>query len=287
METNLMTASEVLVNHGLSFKVVESPIYDNVGRELKSFKAIQREDNGHAFQVSKDGYKIIQNSEALSVLDEVVGSGMAKYSGAKSFKNGAVNYIRADVPQLDATIAGEKIKAYIYAIASHDGSITNRIFVHQQRLICQNLITHGKVQTMFCFKHTENYRVRIQDAIEVFAQYRSVFVHQQRQFEAMASAEMSRLELDSFLNQLLSVKVEKKENSTRVLNQKAELAYLFDNGIGHHNIRGTRWAAYNAVCQYIDHERSSKGEDSNREYSSMFGSGANLRDKAFELLEVR
>lgn len=285
METNLMTATEVLLKHGLDFKVVESPIYDKSGRELQTFKAIQREDTGYAFQVSKDGYKIIQNCEALSCLDEVVGSGLAKYSGARSFKGGAVNFIRAEVPELNDVIAGDEIKAYIYAIASHDGSITNRIFAHQQRLICQNLITHGKVASMFCFKHTANYRVRVKEAMDVFAKYRILFKAQKESFEAMAREQMSKLELDGFLNKLLNID-DKEENSMRVLNQKRELEYLFVHGKGHEKIAGSRWAAYNAVTQYIDHERATKGEESNREYSSMFGSGESLREKAFQLLEV-
>lgn len=279
-QTELKTASEVLVNSGIGFNVVSSNVYDGQGKQLEDYKAIQREDTGHTFQVSKQGYTIIKNSEALSVLDEVVGSGMAKYSGAKAFKNGAVCFIRADVPQLETSIAGDEIKAYLYAVTSHDGSIANMLFAHQQRLICRNLLTSGGIASQFKFKHTANYRLKIQDAIEVFAKYRVIFNKQKEAFEAMARIQFNSLKLDSFLNELLGI-VDSEENSTRVLNQKRELERLFVDGIGHEKIAGTAWAAYNAVTQYVDHER---GTENNREFSSIFGSGANLRDKAFALL---
>jgi len=284
METkDLMTANEVLLNAGIDFEVMQSPIFDNEGRGLKDFKAIQRKDNGYTFQVSKSGYQIIQNKEALSTLDEIVGSGLAKYSGAKAFKNGAVCFIRAEVPQLSDSIAGDEIKSYIHAVTSHDGSIANMLFVSQQRLICQNLITAGKMSSVVKFKHTANYRLKIQDAVEVFAKYRVIFNKQKEAFQAMARAQMNSLALDSFLNELLGVS-DNEENSTRVLNQKRELEYLFVHGKGHQNIAGSKWAVYNAVTQYIDHERSTKGADDNREFSSIFGSGASMRDGAYAIL---
>ena len=49
-QTTLRTATETLINNGLNWRVVSSPIYDNNGRELKGFKAIQREDSGLTFQ---------------------------------------------------------------------------------------------------------------------------------------------------------------------------------------------------------------------------------------------
>jgi len=278
-----MTASEVLINSKLDFEVVETPLYDNQGRKLENFKGIQRIDNGKTFYVSKEGYKIIQYKESLSLLDEVIGSGMAKYTGAKCFKDGASAFIRAEVPSLGYSIAGDELKAYIYVASSHDGSLATMIFSHCQRTICKNLVSHGMPEEGFKFKHTANYMLKINEAMEIFAKYRNVFLEEKEAFQKMASVQFNSLKLDMFLNSLLNIKEEKDENSTRLLNQKTELEGLFTSGIGHDKtgIRGTGWAAYNAVTQYIDHKR---GTEENREYASMFGSGADLREKAFSLL---
>ena len=281
----LSTANEILMNAGLNYQVNESMLYDANGNVLPDHKAIIHE-NGHVFQVAKKGYQVIQNSESLSLLDEVVSSGLAKYSGAKSFKNGAVVMVRAEVP-MDYVVAGDEIKTYLHVITSHDGSVATTIVAHQQRLICQNIINGGlKGQDCYTrFKHTQNYKLRIEEAKEIFAHYRVIFQRQKEAFETMAKTQMSNLELDSFLNNLLNVK-NIEEESTRKINQKQDLERLFVEGKGHQNpqIAGSQWCAYNAVTEYVDHYRSTKGDASNREYASILGSGAKMREKAFALL---
>ena len=116
----LQTANEVLINNGMDFNVVESVLYDNEGRELNEYKAVMREDTNHVFQVSKKSYVVIQNRESLSLLDEIVNTGMAKYSGARAYKNGAIVQIRAEVP-MNYAIAGDEVKTYIHVLTSHNG----------------------------------------------------------------------------------------------------------------------------------------------------------------------
>lgn len=283
---NLMTATEVLIDKGLNWEVEKASIYDAQGRELEKFKAIQRVDTGQTFQVSKNGYTPINNRDSLSLLDEVVGTGYAKYSGAVSYKQGAVVMVRCEVPNMDFDVNGEQLKGYIHVATSHDGSIATTIIASLQRMICRNLLTVKEGQSHFKFKHTKNYQIRVEDAKEAFADYREAFQKQKRVYELLARQQMNILQLDSFLNSLLNFKDKEEENSTRIKNVKGELERLFVDGIGHDKagIRGTKWAGFNAITEYVDHHRSTKGDSSNREFASMFGSGAVMRDKALVLL---
>ena len=65
---------------------------------------------------------------------------------------------------------------------------------------------------------------------------------------------------------------------------------LFEQGIGHDmpEIRHTTWTALNAVTEYVDHYRSTRGKSatdraSNRLESAWFGSGARLKERAWDL----
>ena len=49
-------------------------------------------------------------------------------------------------------------------------------------------------------------------------------------------------------------------------------------------VRFTGWAAYNAVTEYVNYKRSSKGGQSNRFQSALFGSGEKFIRKAEETL---
>lgn len=78
--------------------------------------------------------------------------------------------------------------------------------------------------------------------------------------------------------------------STRTKNVRQELHRLFEEGIGHTMpaIRHTTWTALNAVTEYVDHYRSTRGKTSierasNRLDSAWFGSGARLKERAWEL----
>ena len=61
----------------------------------------------------------------------------------------------------------------------------------------------------------------------------------------------------------------------------ATVKSLYESGTGQDipGVRGTLWAAYNAVTEFVDHER---GGDDNRLSSSWFGGGNDLRSKAFK-----
>ena len=285
----LLTAKEVLLKHGLDWSIGKGSVYDSQGRELTEFKAITRSDNGHVFQISRNKYTPISNEVGCGLLDEVVGTGMAKYTGASSFKNGGLVMVTAEVPELEYRIAGDAIKNYIHIATAHDGSMSTFIFGSQQRFRCQNLLTSQMKQDVCTlkFKHTKNYRIKIEDFKVVFSKYREAFQAKKKAFEAMAGKEMTRIELDSFLNQLLKLDAEKlDEMSTRSKNVKTDIAKLFTEGIGHEDMPDSRWKAFQAVTQYVTHDRSTRGDKSNREFANYFGSGAHMRNEAEQLLLV-
>lgn len=78
------------------------------------------------------------------------------------------------------------------------------------------------------------------------------------------------------------------KTNTRNASIKNRLVELWENGAGNDNpeVKGSLWAAYNAVTEWVDHERGTRGNDdlvrsNNRAKSLMFGSGATIKEKAF------
>ena len=56
---------------------------------------------------------------------------------------------------------------------------------------------------------------------------------------------------------------------------------LAESGDGSEMARGTLWGAYNAVTEYVDHFRNSKGNEAVRLKSMWFGSGEKIKKNAF------
>ena len=282
---DLKTASEVLIEKGLDFSVKGSPIYDNNGQELSEFKAIQREDNGHTFQVAKKGYQIIQNSDALSLMDEVVGTGMAKYSDANSYKNGGIVSVRVKLPFDYEVVKGDEVNTYLDLLTSHDGSKSLSINLYELRLVCLNgMRAMVRTKAINC-RHTVNYRLKIEQAQEMFEEYRQIFQAKKENYQRLAKSPMNGNDLDTFLNTLLNIK-EDKEVFAKTQNVKDTLTKLFVSGKGNNFASGSKWSAFNAVTEYVNYHRTTKGDESNREFSSLYGSGNVMTQNALELLSV-
>ena len=122
---------------------------------------------------------------------------------------------------------------------------------------------------------------------------------------AHAYYEMFAKQVDQLVNTRMTV-IETQDYLQRVYRFKPEIPYADQdhrivksyettldllnhptNTIG--GIQGTKWSAYNAVSYYVDHERPVRNgpyADDRRLDASWFGNGAELRQRAYDLLTV-
>ena len=109
---------------------------------------------------------------------------------------------------------------------------------------------------------------------------------------ALASHAMNAVELDGYFKALVPDPID--GDPTRARNIRTELHRLFEEGRGQDipGIRYTTWAAVNAVTEFVDHHRGTRGTDSldrsrQRLQSAWFGQGAAMKGRAWNLaLEV-
>ena len=286
-ETQLLTASEVLIKHGLNWEVGAKPIYDENGQQLSDYSAITRLDNNHVFQIAGSGYQIGQQAAVLRFIDDITETGQAKYVRAGSFKWGAVVFVQAEIPSMTfEPVKGDEVKSYLTGITSHDGSLPVSIYPTAIRIICQNTLTASYREAIYkvSARHTEHMNSRIMSqATSILSKEIAYFKAFSEKCRALAGKEMLSLEIDTFLNDLFKIDAEIK-TSTKTKNIRDEVMALVEVGKGSNiqGVRGTAWGVYNAVTEYIDHNRSTKNDQ--RDYASMLGSGATLRERAFDLL---
>lgn len=292
MSKELMTASECLIDSRVNFEVESTPVFDDDGDGVGDYRAIRRTDTKQVFQIAKKSYQVVQNSEAFSFFDEIVGSGQAKYDKASIYKGGGVVVLRAKVPHDFEVVPGDEVATYLQLVNSHDGSKALSIVPQVVRLVCTNGLTALRDQAtrrVSC-KHTISGKNRfVWNAQKVLGEERAYFAMFQEKCRKMAKEQFSKLEMDSFLATLLDLDGEKKISARRV-GIVDDIRILAEEGVGQDikGVRGTKWAAYNAVTEYVDNQRATREsgneEGNDREYSSLFGSGADLREKAFAYL---
>lgn len=257
-------------------------------------RATVRLDNNCPFGVVGTRYNVIQNIEAFSFFDSVVGEGQAIYHTAGALGNGERIWILAKLPK-DLVVDGDDvIEKYLILTNSHDGRSPLQMYFSPVRVVCQNTLNMSlpDAKKGVSIRHTSNYRNKEDEARRVLG----IAVKFYEDFGTIADRlidfKMNTKAADLYFLSLLKVENSTEEDSTRMKNQKNALLNLFENGKGNRkpDVRHSAWAAYNAVTEYTDHYRTVEGlenDKSNRLRSIWFGSGADLKGRAFDrILEV-
>lgn len=291
------TAKEAIEAANMDWNVLTKPVYirnyDNNFQQVEGKAAIIRQDTDQVFGIMSDGYHPVQNTEAFSFFDAVIGQGEAIYHSAGSFFNGRKVWIMAKLPEDIEIIKGDVIQPYILLSNSHDGSSALRMQITPMRLVCWNMLSATLNQKAgFYAKHTRNVMQKATQAREVLGLAHAYYQMFAKQVDELVNTRMTALEMQDYLQKVYQFKedVAYKEQDHRLVKAYESTIDLLShptNTAG--GIAGTKWAALNAVTYYIDHERPVRGSDykeDRRLDTSWFGTGAELRQRAFSLLTV-
>ena len=286
------TAAEAIVAASLDWQVEPRFMQTVDGDNVEDFRAIIRLDTGDCLGVVGRGYAAIQNAQAFGFFDAVVGSGGAHYHTAGALGKGQQVWMLAQLPGiLRVQRTDDTTEKFLLLANSHDGTSSLRMFFTPIRVVCQNTLnvalrSSGHQQGV-SIRHTGDIESKVQEA--------------QR---ALGLAIRYYDDLEGLVNKLASVRIRSNTvaryfesivpdnpdalTHTRTENIRAAMLRNFDEGRGNQlpGIRGTLWAALNAVTEYVDHQRSTTGETDievrgNRLASQWFGSGARMKAKAW------
>lgn len=186
------------------------------------------------------------------------------------------------------TIAGQEHQAYLLARTGFDGSLATHLYMTTVCAVCANTLAMGwDKRAMVTIRHTTKFDPKAAAATlarmaQAVDQYKVIG-------DAMAQANMAKQEVGNFFLDLLNIDRNAKpdEISTRKKNQYEDLARCYSASVAEGCPEGTAWAALQSVTRYVDHERSTRGGDSEsaaRFDSSQFGSGALVKERAMGLL---
>jgi phage/plasmid-like protein (TIGR03299 family) len=288
--SGLLTAKEAILAAKLNWNVSLQPV--NVGSQIATdYKAIVRDDNQKVLSILGNRYFPIQNNEAFEFFDEIIGAGQAVYDTAGSLNGGKRVWIMAKLKGslFIHTRPDDKIDKNVLLVTSHDGSSSLMMQIVSTRVVCQNTLSVAlsDATNQIKIRHTRNYEGKKADAMKALNLCNGYFDNLQGVLNMLDAQSFSAKDVESFTERLVESKKDDEQDSTRTKNIRAEIADLFSSGIG--NLGRTKWDMLNAVTEYCDKHRTTHGQDEaskeeSRFSSSMFGSGATLKAKAFQLL---
>lgn len=137
-------------------------------------------------------------------------------------------------------------------------------------------------------RHQGNLPAKVREAQEVLGLARRYYDDLGIRLDFLAGHQPTAAQLGRYFETLYPDPAE--GSSTRAKNVRDTLYNLFERGKGQEipAIRHSSWAAFNAVTEFVDHHRSTRGRTehergSNRLDSAWFGSGNKLKQHAFRL----
>lgn len=277
---------------GLDWEVEERPLYYPLSRGLQGCipnrKALVRPTDDMPLGVVGDKYQPLQNLSAFSFFNPFIENGFATLDAAGSLKAGRRVWVLAKVKDARReVVSGDDITGYLLLSNSHDGSQAVRVQFTTIRVVCMNTLSsaHQRGDTQFenCLKvrHTRGLQVAldaIQKAVDLTAQ---TFTFTVEAYQALAARRIISNNLKEYVREVFAYNGVHHKNGLPQCWDSIEDA--FENGPGATlpGVYGTYWGAYNAVTHWIDHVRGK--DEGNRLDSAWFGSGASLRNRAFDV----
>ena len=159
------------------------------------------------------------------------------------------------------------------------------------RVVCENTLRaalHQGMNHAVRVRHVGNIQSKIEEARRLLGISFKYFDTFQEQSQTFVKRSLTREALKAYFETL--VPDPKDVDSSRAKATRTNLLRLFEVGKGNDlpSVRGTLWGAVNAVAEFVDHERPTRtpkgGSESLKRFeSAQFGSGAQLRSRAWEL----
>jgi len=266
---------------GLDWEVECQPLYLADGRKAKDGQAVVRLTDGNILGVVGPGYRALQNRAAMRSFNRWVESGLVELETAGSLCGGAKVWILARIVGDPLDVApGDAVLRYVLFSTSHDGSAANRIGYVIVRVVCANTLSmahNDGASKLVRFFHRGDCAGTLDKLVDVMDVVNRDFKATAEQYRFLASRNVKAGDLEKYVRRVFGITLE--EQGKRLL---ANIVPRFEKGRGNDApaIRGTWWAAYNAVTEYTSHAR---GKDQEKRVDGLFfGQGAVLNTRALE-----
>lgn len=224
-------------------------------------------------------YTPIQNEALTEFANAIVDEGGAHFETAGSLRNYSQTFLTMKLPRtmvLRGLDGSEDVsKWYLSLFNSHDGSSSLMATIGQVRVVCANTQEANikGAKSKFKIRHTNGWAGNVQlarEALGLFFQYEEAF---EAEVRAMFEQPFTAQEMKGFAEELTELDKAEKGSAmaTRRQNETNMIHKLFveSPSIKGTAIAGTKFAAYNAVSEYVDHYAGVRGAGDDVEAQSV------------------
>jgi len=304
------TSLEALQFAGLDFEVAKRPIYAVPERKTEEAGLIDaitipnhfatvRTDRNTALGVVGKDYEIVQNRDAFSFFDAIVGGDDGIfYETAGALGRGERIFITAKLPGYIKVGNDDVIEQYVFLTNTHDGSSSIIAAFTPVRVVCNNTLNAAlhNLSNVVKIKHTANAKDRLKEAHKVMGMMNTLSPMLEGIFNQWSKVRITDAEAQKLIKKAMSPS---KELLDRVaLGDYHELSTVFKNTCDRvfeyasvspsqqlETTKGTLFGAYNAITGYYQNVANYRDEASKLK-SIVYGGTAQQRAQtAFKLCQ--
>lgn len=315
---NYPTSAEAIKYAGLDFTVEKRKLftYDNDNQngnpdsdsiipeiEVPNYYATVRTDTERVLGVVGKDYEVVQNKDAFSFFDSIVGgdglpTGQAgiQYETAGALGNAERIFITAKLPGYIKVGREDLIEKYLFLTTSHDGFGSITAAFTPVRIVCRNTLNAAMRNHTNAIKirHTANAKERLEQAHKVMGISYKLSEQLEEVFNNWTKVTITDPELHRLIQLAMVPNKEVLDNISK--GQFDELSTCFNNMCNSvfeyamssptqqtETTKGTLFGAYNSVTGYFQNVRTYKDEEAKLK-SLLYGGTAQMKaQKAFNL----
>lgn len=318
------TSAQAIELAGLDWEVLKTPLAYEFQGQVKPATdvfGIVRQDNGRMLGAVGTKYKPIQNREGFAFLDGVLDEYGARYETAGSLYGGRQVWMLAHMPKQTFKVNGDTVEPYVLFSNPHDGSGSAWCYPTSVRVVCANtfrIAGQGQGKGL-SIRHTGSVKQKMSAAREALGLAVEGFTDFKEHAEVMYR---KPLEINHYASDVLDAVLEvtaaqamqgadalaaalcvtqaAQDLAAKSFERKIEKrGEILDDILDRYErrqcetaVRGTAWAAFNAVTEHADHSkpgRQSSDEETRlgRRFESTINGDADRMKQAAYALATR
>jgi phage/plasmid-like protein (TIGR03299 family) len=217
-------------------------------------------------------YEPVQNEASCAILDALTDESGAHFETAGALRGGRETFLTMRLPR-SMTLTGrggstDRTDWYLAALNSHDGRSSFRLLLTSVRIVCANTQAAAieGAKSSYSIRHTSGARVAIQDARTALGLAWRYMHGFEEQVAQMYAHEMDTDDMRQFATRLVKADDPAASVAARRSRQQqaSGIVKLWTSSPTVAPIAGTRWGAYNAVTEYLDHFAPVRGARTSR-----------------------
>jgi phage/plasmid-like protein (TIGR03299 family) len=299
---NYPTSAEALKFAGLDYKVEKRPLFtgDEVAADIlvPDHFATIRTDNEKVLGVVGKDYEVVQNVDAFSFFDSIVGGEGIQYETAGALGNGERIFITAKLPNYIKVGNNDLIEQYLFLTTSHNGFGSITAAFTPVRIVCNNTLNAAMHNHSNAIKirHTANAKQKLEQAHRLMGITNTLSAELEEIFNRWAKIQITDPQVRTLIQRAMVPNKEVLHNLEA--GKEDEISTLFKNMVNNvfeyamtsptqqqESTKGTLFGAYNAVTGYFQNMRSYKNNEAKLK-SLFLGGTAQLRTQsAFNLCD--